>query len=509
MKTLVLISLVVVFNVTISATNFIVNSMGNTNTGTDSTGTLLYCISQANLTNGPHTIRFSIAGTIIINSDSLALPSLTKEITIDATTVSGYNGIPLVKLDGRGYDETCLVILSNHCKIYGLDIINFHTGIGIGKANFFEIGATGKGNVLRNCHYCGIEIYSSSFGKIVENKIGTDPTGTSCAANEYVGIEMISFSNHNYILNNIISCNNYTGLELIDSSNFNIVKGNFIGQLTEGCVGNGYNGVSIIDSRDNIIGGTKSSEGNIIVGNEHVGVEIIGSGGISAINNLISGNIFSCNKTGAIGCYEGANTDIFPPIIIAATKSSITGTSVPNAIIEVYKDQFTNYNLNSNTELCYSFIHDTTEIPGQGTDYLGAVTADDAGNWTINGSFNGYITTTQRDVSNNTSPFANAVFTGIPGVLEFSCIKSDLLNADERINKTELNIYPNPTYDYINIKSSSQGELILFNVLGEKKGNWKISSGENKIHVVGLEKGIYFMNFLLDNKTLIQKIIIQ
>jgi hypothetical protein len=51
-----------------------VNSLGDTGTGSGSSGDLRYCITQANQSTGDNTINFSVAGTITLNS---ALPDLS------------------------------------------------------------------------------------------------------------------------------------------------------------------------------------------------------------------------------------------------------------------------------------------------------------------------------------------------------------------------------------------------------------------------------------------------
>src|SRR5688572_21528638 len=93
------------------ATTFTVNSLAITNTGVGNSGTLLYCISQANSTIGPHTINFSVAGTIAINNASGLLPSIVVGLTIDGTTAPGYAGTPVVIIDGTGLTNGgCLTV---------------------------------------------------------------------------------------------------------------------------------------------------------------------------------------------------------------------------------------------------------------------------------------------------------------------------------------------------------------------------------------------------------------
>jgi hypothetical protein len=54
---------------------FTVNSLGDTGSGSGTSGDLRYCITQADATTGDNTINFSVTGTITLNS---ALPDLRR-----------------------------------------------------------------------------------------------------------------------------------------------------------------------------------------------------------------------------------------------------------------------------------------------------------------------------------------------------------------------------------------------------------------------------------------------
>ena len=58
----------------VQAAGFTVNSLGDTGAGSGTAGDLRYCITQATLTGGSHTINFSVTGTINLLS---ALPNLS------------------------------------------------------------------------------------------------------------------------------------------------------------------------------------------------------------------------------------------------------------------------------------------------------------------------------------------------------------------------------------------------------------------------------------------------
>src|SRR5262245_38728005 len=63
---------------------FTVNNLGDTGTGSGTTGDLRFCITRANATTGDNTINFSVAGAITLRS---ALPDLSN--TTDVTDIEG------------------------------------------------------------------------------------------------------------------------------------------------------------------------------------------------------------------------------------------------------------------------------------------------------------------------------------------------------------------------------------------------------------------------------------
>lgn len=72
--------------------SFTVNSLGDTGSGSGTSGDLRYCISQADEAAGSN-ITFSVAGTILLGS---ALPNLTQNITITGP------GAALLTVQGGG-----------------------------------------------------------------------------------------------------------------------------------------------------------------------------------------------------------------------------------------------------------------------------------------------------------------------------------------------------------------------------------------------------------------------
>jgi len=75
------------------------------------------------------------------------------------------------------------------------------------------------------------------------------------------------------------------------------------------------------------------------------------------------------------------------------------------------------------------------------------------------------------------------------------------------INDKNIVIYPNPTSDYINIKTNLLLEKVeLFDALGKSMLKTKYV---NKIPVNNLSKGIYILKIYSENKSINKKIIIE
>jgi hypothetical protein len=84
-------------------TAYTVNSLADTNTGSGTSGTLRYCITQANTAGGTNTITFSVTGTILLSS---SLPNINNSLTIDGPgpdllTISGNNSVRVVAVNNN------------------------------------------------------------------------------------------------------------------------------------------------------------------------------------------------------------------------------------------------------------------------------------------------------------------------------------------------------------------------------------------------------------------------
>jgi len=153
--------------------------------------------------------------------------------------------------------------------------------------------STVRGLAINRCDGDGIYIGGGGTNVIQGNFIGTDTTGTLALSNSGQGIWVIS-STGNWIGGtnagdgNLISSGNGTGVYL-QSAGGNVVLGNLIGTTVAGnaSLGNGNNGITIWNAAGNIIGGLVPSARNIISGNHASGIYLQGATGNSVLGNYI------------------------------------------------------------------------------------------------------------------------------------------------------------------------------------------------------------------------------
>ena len=321
------------------------------------TGSLRQALLDANANGGADSIVFDVAGTISLSS---ALPTISEQVSIDATTAPGYTSTPLVTIDGSGTssaDGLHLDAGSDGSVIRGLIIVNFDdVGILITDSNDHTIagnyvgtdGSNDRGNgswgievtrsanniiggttvadrnVISGNGQSGITIYDaqSTNNTVIGNFIGTDATGSYAIGNGADGIAMSGGASSNTIggtgagERNVISGNNNDGIELDDlGTNNNVIIGNHIGTNFDGSadLGNARHGVVIYNGvQGTQVGGSELDERNIISGNGSFGVVIDGNGGSTTTNNTVSGNFIGTNAagTGAIS-NDGGGVHIF------------------------------------------------------------------------------------------------------------------------------------------------------------------------------------------------------
>ncbi|BCM93840.1 hypothetical protein IAD21_05731 [Abditibacteriota bacterium] len=156
----------------------------------------------------------------------------------------------------------------------------------------------------------GIDIngIKTSTTTVQGNKVGTNATGTAALPNTGAGIQLVSSSNNTIGgtgsgQGNLISGNATLGLILNSSSNSNTIQGNLIGTNAAGtaALGNGTNGLAIVNSGANTVGGTTSGARNVVSGNGIQGSLpgiLINMKPTSQLPNTVAGNFVGTDITG-------------------------------------------------------------------------------------------------------------------------------------------------------------------------------------------------------------------
>ncbi len=181
----------------------------------------------------------------------------------------------------------------------------------VGTENVLVGGTSpGAGNVISGNRRHGLHARSSMGLRIQENFIGVEASGTSAVGNGGDGIFLVEVFNAQIGgvstgARNVISGNEGRGVTLVRSST-NKIQGNYIGTDAAGrqALGNGGAGVHLeLNSPNNLIGGTLEGAGNVISGNRGSGIFI----GSSASGTQIFGNRVGVDATGRAALGNGAD----------------------------------------------------------------------------------------------------------------------------------------------------------------------------------------------------------
>ncbi len=169
-------------------------------------------------------------------------------------------------------------------------------------------GTTIRGFVIRDFSGDGIEIQANSNGNIIAGNYigrldasGVDSTGN---ANTGVGIRILGANNTiggtSTSDRNLVSGNDSHGIYLTGASaTSNVVLGNYIGTTVTGLVdlGNALNGIFMDTSAsNNTIGGLTAASRNVISGNDNAGIAVDNAG---TTGNLIIGNYIGIGADGS------------------------------------------------------------------------------------------------------------------------------------------------------------------------------------------------------------------
>jgi CSLREA domain-containing protein len=234
-------------------------------------------INKANTMAGPVTINFDIGGggvqTIMPKS---LLPILSVPIKIDGSSQPGYSGSPLIEIDGSlitGVYADGLVVNGGNSTIYRLVINNFN-GRGI------RLNEPGD-NFILGCY------------------IGTDVAGTAVKPN-LAGVQVHSGTGNTIggaalEERNLISGNHGDAIQIQDIKT--VVMGNYLGTDVSGTVALANMGAGVmIEAGLAVIGGASPGEGNLISGNDSVGISFQ----THATDGFAIGNLIGTDATGKL-----------------------------------------------------------------------------------------------------------------------------------------------------------------------------------------------------------------
>ena len=279
-------------------------------------GSLRQAINNANARPGADTITFSIGtGPQTISPES-TLPSIFEAVTIDATTQPGFAGKPIIELN------LSLAAVS----IDGLDIATNNVVL-----RGFVIN-----HIVTEFLVCYVIHVRNGGQNIIEgNYVGTDPSGTiqnSGLAASGIRVE----SSSNTIGGTTLAARNLlAGHTTLSISRFlpatpadNRVRGNFIGTdasgtqiLNDGFFFANYYGVDVLNSPNNIIGGTTAVRAILFPDAPSAGINVASAG---STGNLIQGNLIGTNPSGSAAVRNGEGVKITD----GSSSSTVGGSTV-------------------------------------------------------------------------------------------------------------------------------------------------------------------------------------
>jgi hypothetical protein len=427
-------------------------------------GSLRAAIITSNTTPGTDTINFQIGTGIQTIKPTAALPIITDPVIIDGTTQPGFNGTPIIELNGTSA---------------GANANGLQATAGGG-------GTTIKGLVI-NRFAIGIDM-SGNGNTIKGNYIGTDVTGTIPMGNTNWGVNLtgnnLTIGGTTTAERNIISASGNTGLRMGSVSNCSVL-GNYIGTDVTGTqdLGNGNQGMRIDNGSNNKIGGSATGEGNLISGNGDSAVQIIGGLGTKVIGNRFGTDVTGLRNIGndaaGVAVYSGTGNLISSNTIAFNSALGIeldeNGSAPPDGITandlndaDAGANNLQNYpvitsvtpqagstniqgtlNSTTNTQFHLEFFASVQCDPsgnGEGQTYLGAADVTTVGN---DANFNvtlpvplqpnQFVTANATDPNGNTSEFAKCAAGGAP-VLRFSAnsyfVTESQATADVIVNRT-------------------------------------------------------------------------
>lgn len=329
----------------VSALTYTVNSTSDASTGAGTTGTLRWCITQANLTAGADIINFSVAGTFTAAS---AYPTIIYPLTINGFSapgaVQGQLGLStrvmkiIINGPGNSIDD-CFDITSSSCVISGIVIQYFYIGIKItgGSSNFIwgnYIGTSADGlsiSATTTCYDDGIRLNTNANNNIIgTNGDGSNDanegnliTGNGNGGVQYLG-EGIAINEGGTITNDCSGtriAGNFIGTD--ETGTVALYPGSIADQQRGSGIQVNYSTATIIGTNGD--GVSDTYERNVISGNTDCGIVLSGATGCK-----IKGNYIGTTKTGLVGLpnygNEGTKLNAVQITVKSASNNNYIGT---------------------------------------------------------------------------------------------------------------------------------------------------------------------------------------
>lgn len=245
------------------------------------------------------------AGNVISGNRAASFPGPNPD---PATTAAG--GVVIVGPSATGNLVAGNLIGTNAAGTGRLG--NAYDGVGIAGAAGNTVGGAGAaGNTISANGNVGVRIagVGASGNLVLNNRIGTDVTGTRALGNVLDGV-FINGAPRNVIgapgLGNVISANGHSGVNLASAAaTGNLIQGNLIGTGAGGAgnLGNFWYGVMFQDAAGNTVGGSQPGARNVILNNRlgAIGVYVGGNPLLPGSNggNTIVGSATPAGPLGA------------------------------------------------------------------------------------------------------------------------------------------------------------------------------------------------------------------
>ncbi|QBB69424.1 hypothetical protein ELE36_02990 [Pseudolysobacter antarcticus] len=352
-----------------------------TTTADSGPGSLRQAILNANANPGADTILFGIGTGAQTIAPLSELPALSDPVILNAQSQTGFNGVPLIRIDGiNAGDSEGLRIDASQTTVQGLIITRFaRDGIAIisGSGNFVRgcylgtdgISALGNDtgifidsttsstiggsltndfNVISGNASDGIYIGASASNiSLFGNRVGLNAAGTAAIANLGSGIRTLAantkIGSTQPAQHNFFSGNGGDGI-YVDSTTGVQIIGNYIGVNVAGTAAIANGGSGIVDDLGvgTSIGDTTSGGANVISGNGDNGIVLIGVQGSQILANIIgiaaNGSQALPNTNYGIRAISGSFVNIGASS--AGTGNLISGNGRSGIILEAVTSNF-------------------------------------------------------------------------------------------------------------------------------------------------------------------------